>query len=150
VNQFTRIIMTACCLLFVVSVCHAGVIEPGVRGGFYFPGDDFYLGADVKFGLAILYADPNIEYIFVDNGSFWTFNADGFFTIVGVPTLSVWAGGGVGLLYYKPDNFDSQTDVGVNLIAGIEFDLVVNPYLMVKYIIKPDEDISVVGVGVRF
>ncbi len=148
-RPFTKIILTACCFLLVVSICQAGIVEPGIRGGFYFPGDSFYLGADVKFGLAMLYADPNIEYIFIDNGSFWTFNADAYISL-GVPVLSVWAGGGLGLLYTKPDNFDSQTDVGVNLIAGVEFDFVVNPYLMVKYIIKPDEDISVVGIGVRF
>ncbi|UCH85254.1 MAG: hypothetical protein JSW50_06070, partial [Candidatus Latescibacterota bacterium] len=80
-NQFTKAFLAACCLLFVVSVCNAGVINPGIRGGFYFPDDSFYLGADVKFGLAMLYANPNFEYVFVDNLTLWTLNADGFFTL---------------------------------------------------------------------
>ena len=148
-NQFTKTVLITCCFLIVVSVCQAGIIEPGIRGGYYSTGDSFYLGADVKFGLAMLYADPSIEYIFIDNGSFWTFNADAYVSL-GIPVVSVWAGGGLALLYASPDNFDSQTDVGVNLIAGVEFDFVVNPYLMVKYIIAPNDDVTVIGVGLRF
>ncbi|UCH85023.1 MAG: hypothetical protein JSW50_04850, partial [Candidatus Latescibacterota bacterium] len=69
---------------------------------------------------------------------------------LGVPGLSVWAGGGLAWIYANPEGFDSQSDIGVNLIAGVELSVLLNPYLMVKWVIKPDDDFSVVGIGIRF
>lgn len=159
VNYFAKTVLAAVCLLFVFSVCQAGIlgdIQPGVRGGYYFnkdgvADDSFFLGADLKIKVVLVNADPNIEYVFVDNAKFWAFNLDGFINLVSVPLLSVFVGGGVGLLYVNPDNFDSSTDGCVNLLAGLELGGVpLSPYLMAKYVFKPDEDISVIGIGVRF
>jgi len=131
----------------VLSSQAQAILSPGVRIGTY--EGDFFVGADLKFGLAMFHANPNIEYIFVDNATFFTASFDGFMNFLPLPVIHPYAGGGVGLVYVKPDDFDSKTDFALNLILGVDVSLPLNPYAQFKYVVT-DDNAWVFAIGIRF
>jgi hypothetical protein len=151
-----RVVKTNVFLGMVVlfaGVCQAGSlgpIQPGIRAGYYDDTEDFFVGADAKFSVLMLSANPSIEYIFVDGGTLMTFNADALFNVLKLPAITGWIGGGVGLMYVSPDEGDSSTDGLFNVIAGAGFSGPLNPYLMAKWVFSDKSDGFAVGAGVRF
>ncbi len=146
------IVLVAMIVLFA-GLCQAGSlgpIQPGIRAGYYDDTEDFFVGADAKFSVLMLSADPSVEYVFVDGGTLMTFNADAYFTLLRLPAIAGWVGGGVGLMYASPDEGDSTTDGLVNVIAGVELTVPLNPYLMVKWVFADPSDGFAIGAGVRF
>ena len=145
------VVLAALAVLFVVGQAQALVgINPGVRAGYYFDPEAFHIGVDADLNFTMIHFNPNIEWAFADGGDLFTFNADAFMTLPFIPVIDTWAGAGAALLYAKPDTGDSQTDAGLNLIAGIGLNLPLSPYAMVKYIIADNNDGFVLTVGVRF
>lgn len=136
----------------LTSSATAGPIGFTAFGGIYSGGvDEAFLGAGVRLGLGGLSVTPNFEYLFVDDGSAYTVNADVTFPIVPLGVASVYGGGGLGLLITDPDNFDSETETVVNLIAGAGFNAVpMKPFGQIKYVIVDGEDPFVFMAGIRF
>jgi hypothetical protein len=67
-------------LLVLVGVVTSPVsaTDFGVRGGVYTERSKPFLGAELLTRAGDdLYFNPNVEYVFVDNGQLWTFNFDG-------------------------------------------------------------------------
>jgi hypothetical protein len=124
-------------------------LQPGVRGGFYEDSDSFFLGVDLKSQIAILHANPNFEWVFVDDGDLFTLNLDAFVNVFPLPVVDPWLGAGVGIGYSKPDTGDSESDFLFNLIAGVGFNILLDPYVMIKYIIAEDNTFVLAG-GIRF
>jgi hypothetical protein len=124
-------------------------LQPGIRGGIYEDGNDFFLGVDLKTSLAILHANPNLEWVFVDNANVFTLNLDALFNIFPLPLVDVWGGGGFGVFYAKPDDLDSTSDFAVNLLAGLGFNVLLDPYVQIKYVIT-DDNTLVFAAGIRF
>ncbi len=101
----------------------AGPVEFGVRGGYDFEEDVGTAGAQVRIplvrGLAIV---PSADVFFDDSPSDWQLNLD---AVVRPPSLAgLYFGVGAGFLSsdFDPDDFeeDTDTEVGLNLLAGIE------------------------------
>ena len=154
-SRSTQRIVLACLLLLGVgsTAAHAGMLggfEPGIRAGSYTDNGDFFLGVDAKFNVLGLNADPSVEYVFVDNGTFMTFNLDGFVDVIHLPVISGWLGGGVGLMYFDTDQSDSTTDPVVNVVAGVAVNVLFNPYVMAKWIFADNNDGFVICAGVHF
>jgi opacity protein-like surface antigen len=137
-----------CGLLPAQAQAIAG-IQPGIRGGIYEDGNDFFLGVDVKGNIAMLHANPNFEWIFVDGANAFTLNLDALLTVFPIPIMDPYLGAGLGVYYVKPDNFDSTNDFAFNLIAGLGFNVVLDPYVQLKYVIG-DNNTLVLAAGIRF
>ena len=154
-SRSTRRIVLACLLLLGAgsTASHAGMLggfEPGIRLGSYTDNSDFFVGVDGKFNLLGLNVDPSVEYVFVDNATFMTFNLDGFVDLIHLPVISGWLGGGVGLMYFDTDQSDSTTDPVVNVVAGVAVNVLFNPYVMAKWIFADNNDGFVICAGVHF
>jgi hypothetical protein len=101
----------------------AGPVEFGVRGGYDFEEDVGTAGAQVRIplvrGLAIV---PSADVFFDDSPSEWQLNLD---AVVRPPSLAgLYFGVGAGFLSSDFDESDldedTETEVGLNLLAGIE------------------------------
>ncbi len=133
----------------------ARAADLGVRGGVY----AFHNGPDKPFlGVELLaragddiYFNPNVEYVFLDNERFWTFNFDAHWDLPTHGTPYLWLGGGLAISYDAPQGFASSTKAHANLLAGIGFrtDSHVVPYIQVKYM-TGDPSAFVAAGGIRF
>ena len=128
-------------------------VDIDVRTGIYTDGSDGFLGAGVLWDVGKTgswYANPNLEYVFVDNGDFFTVNGDVHYDFKTDAPFAVWAGGGPAVLFSDPDHGDSETDFGLNLLAGIGAKQGnIRPYGQVKLIISDDSQL-VFAFGLRF
>jgi hypothetical protein len=136
-------------------------IDFGLRGGYYTDAEELFLGAELLMQISDTpwFFNPNIEYVFVDPGDFWTLNLDAHYDFdTDDEDLYVWAGGGPAILFRdrddrrgrRDDDDDGETDVGLNLLAGIGWQLeTVVPYVQGKVVLSDDSE-AVIAVGVRF
>ena len=140
------------CSLIVAVGSHNAYAKPiqfGVRGGTYSDPSDPFIGADAKIGLGGFHVIPNIEWVFVDGGDFFTLNVDGTMTIFPIPILDPYVGAGVGWVRVKPDNLDATNEGAFNLIGGVSFNVPLDPFVQIKYVITEDNT-WVFAVGARF
>lgn len=147
--QVTSITVILVCVLLSSAAEAVVGIQPGVRGGIYEDGDNWFLGVDVKTKVAMIAVNPNFEWIFVDHGNSFTLNLDGLFTVLPIPLMDPYVGAGIGTFYIDPDGGDSKSDFAFNLIAGASFNVPLKPYVQIKYIIT-DNNTFVLAGGVRF
>jgi hypothetical protein len=145
--------------LFLIPSTAKADLDFGVRGGFYNDADAGFLGAELLWGVTRQwFFNPNVEYVFVDNGDLTTLNLDFHYDL---PTARspfyVWAGGGPAVLFRGTDaacrrcNSDSETDLGLNLLGGVGFGKgeALRPYIQGKVILSDDTE-AVLAVGLRF
>ena len=144
------IAILAFALLVPLTVSKATV---GVRLGTYTDAEELFIGAEYLAPVANhTYINPNIEYVFVENSTFLTFNLDLHYDFVETERIFLWAGGGLGIQYFDFEGDDnSSTEAGLNLLLGLGFipqgDFI--PYIQGKAILG-DYDDFVLGIGVRF
>jgi hypothetical protein len=152
VNPAGAAFAAAVVLLAVPAPASAGDTKFGVRGGYYTDIGEPFLGAEVLVPVARrIYFNPNFEYVFVEDLNYWTLNGDFHYDFPTHRPYYVWAGAGVGLLRVDPPGADnSDTDVGLNLLAGVGFKTgSVVPYFQAKVILKNGSEFAL-GFGVRF
>lgn len=125
------------------------ILGADVRGGYYTDAEEFFLGGGLRFGLAGFEIVPNFEYVFVDNATLYTLNADGQWNLIPFGLGSVWIGGGLGLMGAGVKGFDTKTKGIANLFAGVGLNVILKPFAQAKYIIG-DQNQAVLAVGVRF
>lgn len=140
--------------LGIPHALHAQTIVPGVRLGAYTDAGDIFVGGELLVPVIDqVYFNPNIEYVFIENGSYVTFNGDFHydFYLEDSPVF-LWAGAGLGILYWSPEGRgNSHTDAGFNLLfgAGLPTDTRLTPYAQAKIIISDNTEF-VLGLGIRF
>jgi len=152
VNPAGAAFAAAVVLLALPAPASAGDTKFGVRGGYYTDIGEPFLGAEVLVPVARrIYFNPNFEYVFVEDLNYWTLNGDFHYDFPTHRPYYVWAGAGVGLLRVDPPGADnSDTDVGLNLLAGVGFKTgSVVPYFQAKVILKNGSEFAL-GFGVRF
>src|SRR3990172_7741565 len=101
-------------------------IKPGVRTGVYFDAESAFIGGEVLADITdSWFFNPNLEYVFLDAGSLWTFNFDVHYDLPTGSRWYFWLGAGPAIIYLDPDNpfRESDTDFGVNLFAGVGYPL---------------------------
>jgi hypothetical protein len=141
-------------LLFLLVAPQAEAeFKPGVRGGAYFDASKVFLGAEVLAPLqSNWYLNPNFEYVFFDNATFFTANFDVHYDLPTRGSYYIWVGGGLAILYFNPDGpAESNTDPGLNLFMGIGFDTDSRliPYIQPKVIISDNSEFAL-AFGLRF
>jgi hypothetical protein len=103
------------------------------------------------------YLNPNFDYVFASQGGLAVFSVDAHYDFRTHAPFYFWLGGGPSILYRKFDNFDrrfgssgSQTDFGVNLLAGLGWGKgqAYRPYVQGKVVISDQSEASI-GVGLR-
>ena len=120
-------------------------------GGWYTDDDNFFLGAGARFGFGTMTIIPNVEYLFVDNASSYSLNIDGTMSVLPFAVATGYVGAGLGWVTFDPDNGKSNTDTGINLIAGAGLNAIpLKPFAQFKYVIMDGDDPLQFAVGVRF
>ncbi len=136
----------------LASSVRAESVKFGIRGGYYTEVDEPFLGAEVLVRVDHrFYFNPNIEYVFVSNGTYLTFNADFHYDFVVDRKTFVWLGAGLGVVHDDPEGPENgKTDAAANFLGGIGFragSLI--PYFQAKVIAKSGT-VFAVAFGVRF
>ena len=146
-----RLAVAVAILSSLPTVAHA---DPrfGVRFGYYTEAEGPFLGAEMLFRIIPpeIYFNPNVEAVLVDDGHYFTINADFHYDFLS-GRRTFWLGTGLAILNTDPGgSADSDTDFGLNLLAGIGTRRGrVIPYAQAKLILKSDTEF-VIGVGLRF
>ena len=124
----------------------------GVRFGYYTEAEAPFLGAEMLFRVVPeIYFNPNVEAVFVDNGHSFTINGDFHYDFLSGRRTFAWLGAGLAVLNTNPEGpAEGDTDVGLNLLAGIGARRGrVIPYAQAKVILKSETEFAI-GVGLRF
>ena len=147
------IFLTGTLLMMAAAPAARADVDIDLRAGVYTDGSDGFLGGGVLWDLGERgrwFANPNLEYVFVDNGDFFTVNGDVHYDFKADAPFAIWAGGGPAILFSDPDEGDSETDFGVNLLAGIGAkEGSIRPFAQVKLIVADDSQL-VFAAGLRF
>lgn len=144
-----------CISFFLIATFSEAEIRPGVRLGAYFDADSAFIGGEVLGNITdSWYFNPNIEYVFVDNGDLITFNFDAHYDFATDRSWYFWLGGGLAIIYFNPDSQfrRSDTDLGVNIFMGIGFPIKNGrfvPYVQPKVILSDNSEFSL-AFGFRF
>jgi len=150
-TMWVKIVLIAA-LLFAGSGLAMGQ-SVGIRAGRYTDLEDYFLGGELLSRISHnLYFNPNVEYVFVNNGTYLTFNLDFHYDFYTSSPLFFWLGAGLGILYNNPEGpMDSNTDLGANLLfgLGIRTESSLTPYVQGKFILA-DRDEFVIAIGLRF
>jgi hypothetical protein len=146
-------LLSAALLAVAATPAARADVDLDLRAGIYTDGSDGFLGGGVLWDVGQRghwMANPNLEYVFVNNGDLFTLNGDVHYDLQVDAPFAVWAGGGPALLFADPDEGDSETDFGLNLLAGIGAkEGGIRPFAQVKLIVS-DESQLVFGFGLRF
>lgn len=127
-------------------------ISPQVRGGYYSDLEKYFIGAGLDVGVLVFTIVPNFEYVFVDDGSFYSLNIDGQYNIIPAPAIAGYVGGGAGYTYIKPDGGDGESKFVLNILGGVQIQRIpLKPFAQVKYAIISDIDNQLVlTIGIHF
>ncbi|HMB68869.1 MAG TPA: hypothetical protein VKU85_06140 [bacterium] len=141
----------AVCLILAASVAHA---DPnfGVRAGVNLDREDPLVGAELITRLeGRWFVNPNLEVTFGDFVDVIGLNADFHYDFETSGSAYFWVGPGLAVLFADYDGRGSDTDVGVNLLAGLGFPTSsgVVPYFQGKATVADETDGSL-AFGVRF
>ena len=147
----SRFALAAAILLAVPAAAQA---DPrfGVRFGYYTEAEAPFLGAEMLFRVVPeIYFNPNVEAVFVDDGHYFTINGDFHYDFLSGRRTFAWLGAGLAVINTDPEgSAEGNTDVGLNLLAGIGTRRGrVIPYAQAKVILKSDTEFAI-GVGLRF
>lgn len=153
-HSFRRFLAVCFVLALLGPAARAGAdTRFGLRGGYYTDAEGAFVGVELLTRIASrVYLNPNIEYVFVDNVKYSTWNADFHYDLPTHGSTFVWLGAGLALLVFDPDGPDnSSTDVGANFLAGVGFKSgSVIPYFQVKAIAKEGSGEVALAFGLRF
>ena len=159
-NTLRTLFLLACApLALVLSPTPAAAQgwDFGVRTGYYTDVEEFFLGVEALHQIrsSRWMFNPNVEYVFVDNGDLWSLSADVHYDFdLDLDKIDVWAGGGPTVLFrdFERGPFDDRddNDFGLNLIAGAGVkEGGIRPYGQVKVILADDTEVAL-QVGLRF
>lgn len=96
----------------------------GANVGYNLDAEEFFAGGQARLGLGGLpvIINPSIETYFVENLTWLQIDLNALYPFgVNNTTFTPYAGAGIGINYFKPENLDGSTDAGLNLIAGATF-----------------------------
>lgn len=142
-------------LALLAAAAPAAAADPsfGIHAGVWTDDGDPLVGAEVVLPLdnprwAIV---PSVEYVPGDGVDRWIVNADGTYELDLDTKAEIWVGGGLAVLFTDHERHGSDTNLGVNLLAGAGIDTSSGlfPYVQGKVVISEDSALAVV-LGLRF
>ena len=151
-SRLAAILLISSCAAVLPAAAPAAPLGWSVSGGWYSDGiEDFFLGAGARVSLGGITVSPNAEWIFVESGSAYTLNVDGTLPVLPLGVASVYVGGGLGLFTIDPEGGDSDTETGINVIAGAGLNAVpLKPFAQFKYVFLDGDDPMAFSIGARF
>ncbi|HKQ61832.1 MAG TPA: hypothetical protein VJS92_11095 [Candidatus Polarisedimenticolaceae bacterium] len=133
------------------GTARAGDVD--VRGGYYADTEAGFVGGGWlgQFNPdRAWYFNPNAEFAFSGDMDRITLNGDVHYDFPSDHRVAYWVGGGPAVLRNHPDVGDDDTDLGLNLLAGLGFKQgSVRPFLQGKLTLSDDSE-AVVALGIRF
>ena len=149
----TSVLAAFVLLLALPAAVGAGEIDVDLRLGVYTDASEAFVGGGIltRFGTSKWLFNPNLEYVFVDRGDLATLNADFHYDLTTQGQTDFWLGGGPALVLRDNDRGSDDTDLGVNLLAGVGFlrNQAIRPYFQAKLLISDNTE-GVLAFGVRF
>lgn len=132
----TKLILTiicAFCLLGISDVLAAGAnFGLGARAGYSSNPDQFVIGGQGVFGKLWerVRITPSVDFGFGNDVKTVALNFDGTIDLISPPGAKVvfYGGAGPDVAIYSPDVGDSQTELGVSLIAGMKIPAIASNY----------------------
>jgi hypothetical protein len=144
--------VAALTLLLLASAVQAQGVDGDLRVGVYSDADETFVGGGILAGLGgSWYFNPNLEYVLVDRGDLFTLNADFHYDLARRSEADIWLGGGVALVERSHGHGADDSDVGLNLLAGIGFlrHRPIRPFLQAKLLLADNTE-GVIAFGIRF
>lgn len=96
----------------------------GINVGYNLEAEEIFAGGQLRFGLPgfPVTVNPSLETYFIEDVTWLQIDVNALY-LFGVNNVAFtpYAGAGLGVNYVKPENLDSRTDAGLNLIAGANF-----------------------------
>lgn len=111
-------------LAFAVSQDAHAQNQVGVNLGYNLEAERVFAGAQFRAQPASLpvIINPSIETYFIENLTWLQIDLNALYPFgIDNQSFTPYAGGGLGINYFKPENGDSNTEAGLNLIAGATF-----------------------------
>jgi len=108
---------------WLIPATAAAQIDPGVRAGLSIDPDQFYIGGHIETKPLVerLVFRPNVEVGFGDDVTLAAFNFEFAWKFSrGRSDWGFYAGGGPGVNLYQFDGPGDDTEVGFNIMAGVE------------------------------
>jgi len=138
-------------LLLLIGVAAPAFAGLYAFGGYETDSKDYFLGAGFQLPLGPVTASPNIEYLFVDNGKVYTINLDGHLNLVPLGIATLWVGGGMAIRHVDPDNFESDSSTGANVMLGANFNATrFKPFGQIRKLFIEGDDPFSFAVGIHF
>ena len=120
----TRGVTSLSFLLVVVffSSTPAMAQDAGIRGGISVDPDQFYFGGHFETAPLVdhVYFRPNLEIGFGDDLTLLAANMEFVYKFTTRRPWNLYAGAGPSLNVFMPDEGDSDTDAGLNILVGVE------------------------------
>lgn len=96
----------------------------GINVGYNVDAEEIFAGGQFRVGLPgfPITVNPSLETYFIEDVTRLQIDVNALY-LFGVNNVAFtpYAGAGLGVNYIKPENLDSETDAGLNLIAGANF-----------------------------
>jgi hypothetical protein len=137
------------------AVSNGAAMDTDLRAGVYTDSEAIGVGAGLLTPVGSSsrwFFNPNVEIGFGDEENLIGVNGDFHYDFYnsGNSGMSAWFGGGPAILMTNPDNGDSQTDLGLNVLTGLGGTSgAVRPFAQVKGIITDESQVVLQG-GIRF
>ncbi len=96
----------------------------GINVGYNLDAEEIFAGGQGRIGLPgfPVILNPSLETYFIDDFTWLQIDVNALYPFgVSNVAFTPYAGAGLGVNYIKPENRDSRTDAGLNLIAGANF-----------------------------
>lgn len=141
---------------FTLVLSLVALAAPAFAGIYAFGGwetetEDMFAGAGYQLPLGPITASPNFEWLFADGGKVYTINLDGHLNLVPLGIATLWAGAGMAIRTSDPDNFDSDTSTGANLMLGANFNATrFKPFGQIRKLLIDGDDPFSIAFGIRF
>lgn len=124
-----------------------------LRAGYYTDMEAFAFGGGLLTPVSSggpWFFNPNVELALEDAGNLVTINGDFHYDFASQGGSTFWLGAGPALLISNPDGGDSETDFGVNALAGIgALRGQVRPFGQLKGVLSDNSELVLQG-GIRF
>ena len=151
VSRFIATALACAGLVLASAPAFAGPVGFNAFGGMFSDPHASLAGGGVRIGFGSITFNPNAEYIFDDNTPIYTLNLDGTISVIPLGVGSFYAGAGLTWFTIDPDNGDSSTDTGFNVLAGFGLNAVpLKPYGQLKEAFVNDDANFSFSIGVRF
>ena len=137
------------------AVSTGAAMDTDLRAGVYTDSEAIGVGAGLLTPIGSTsrwFFNPNVEVAFGDEENLVGVNGDFHYDFwnSGNSGMTAWLGGGPALLMTNPDAGDTETDLGLNVLAGLGgTGGAVRPFAQVKGIVADESQVVLQG-GIRF